>query len=140
MKGRVQRGNILLKQGLLDNSAEDFRFALKHQHAHEESQQNLLKINSIRSVIEQANNYYANGDFSNAETLLDKAIEHCQWDAELHKKRAKCRLARNDVQNSIADMRVIARLIPDSTGAYLEMAQMYYQIGDVENSLRYSFN
>jgi uncharacterized protein YgfB (UPF0149 family) len=53
----------------------------------------------------------------------------------LHRKRAKCRKARGDIQNAIADVRSIAKLVPDSTDVYLEVAEMYYDVGDVENSL-----
>lgn len=101
----------------------------------------------VRDYISEANDYFKNNDYSSAEVLLDKALEHCLWylflkfcfyfsrDPDLHRKRAKCRQSRGDIQNAIADIRAIAKLVPDSTEAYLEMSQMYYHVGDAENSL-----
>lgn len=51
------------------------------------------------------------------------------------RKRAKCRQARGDIQNAIADIRAISKLVPDATDTYLEISRMYYDVGDVENSL-----
>ena len=44
-------------------------------------------------------------------------------------------MARGETQNAIADIRVIAKLIPDSTETYLEISRMYYEVGDIENAL-----
>jgi len=133
--GRVQRGNILFKQGQLSESAEDFRYAVRTDPGHAEARDKLDKVALLHEVIESANDYFENDDCRNAETLFDQAVEHCQWSAELHRKRSKCRLARGDIQNAISDIRAVAKLVPDSTEAYLEMSKMYYEMGDVESSL-----
>uniref|UniRef100_A0A915CNB4 J domain-containing protein n=1 Tax=Ditylenchus dipsaci TaxID=166011 RepID=A0A915CNB4_9BILA len=133
--GRVQRGNILFKQGNMDDSREDFKFAIKHDPSHSEAKEKLQKISEVQEMIEQANDFFENDDYHNAETLYNMVIEHCHWNPELHRKRSKCRLARGDIQNAIADIRAVAKLVPDSTETYLEMSEMYYEVGDVENSL-----
>jgi hypothetical protein len=46
----------------------------------------------------------------------------------LHRKRGKIRLARGDTQNAITDIRAVAKLVPDSTEAYLEISRMYYEV------------
>lgn len=97
----------------------------------------LQTIEELREIITRADEYLAFDDFGNAENFLDQAIEHCAWDPDLHRKRAKCRKERGDIQNAIADVRSIAKLVPDSTDVYLETAEMYYEVGDVENSLGY---
>lgn len=133
VSGRIQRGNILLKQGRLDDAQNDYIFARNHDSA--ESHEHLEQINEIRSFVDQASYFYDNGEFASAEHFLDKAIEHCVWDPDLHRKRSKCRMARGETQNAIADIRVIAKLIPDSTETYLEISRMYYEVGDIENAL-----
>uniref|UniRef100_A0A914BUA5 J domain-containing protein n=1 Tax=Acrobeloides nanus TaxID=290746 RepID=A0A914BUA5_9BILA len=131
----VQRGNILLKQGKFDASETDFKKALKSEPNNVEAQEQLNKISLLREYVSEANDYFDSGDYNSAEVLLDKALEHCLWDPDLHRKRAKCRQTRGDIQNAISDIKAIAKLVPDSTGAYLEMSQMYYSVGDAENSL-----
>lgn len=99
----------------------------------------MQRIEELRSIIDRADEFLAFEDFASAEALLDQAIEQCAWDPDLHRKRAKCRKARGDIQNAIADVRSIAKLVPDSTDVYLETAEMYYDVGDIENSLVYVF-
>jgi DnaJ family protein C protein 3 len=130
----VQRGNILFKQGQLDQAADDFRVALK-SGPNAEAEEKLQKITDVREWIEQAVERLENDDYSTAEFVLNQVIEHCQWDPDLLRKRAKCRHQRGDIQNAIADIRAISKLVPDSTEAYLEIARMYYDVGDIENSL-----
>lgn len=53
----------------------------------------------------------------------------------MHRKRSKCRKANNDLQGAISDIRAIAKLVPDSTDVYFEMSEVYYELGEIENSL-----
>lgn len=115
-----------------------------------EASEKLQTIAVLREWVDTAIDFFENGEFGNAEEFLNRAIEvndqapnqfpqlpiqHCQWDPDLLRKRAKCRQVRGDVQNAIADIRAISKLVPDSTEAYLEISRMYYDVGDVENSL-----
>jgi DnaJ family protein C protein 3 len=98
-------------------------------------QDKLRKVQELKDIVEHADEFLAFEDYGSAEGLLDRAIEDCMWDPDLHRKRAKCRKARGDIQNAIADVRAVAKLVPDSTEVYLETAEMYYEVGDIENSL-----
>lgn len=131
----LQRGNFLLKQGRFDEASLDFKKILKSEPNNAEVQEKLKLIDLLREWAEQANDYLENEDYHSAEALLDKILEHSIWDPDLHRKRAKCRQRRGDVQNAISDIRAISKLVPDSTEAFLEISQMYYQIGDIQNSL-----
>lgn len=133
--GRIQRGNILFKQGKLDEAAADFRFAQKHDSGSAEVHDKLQKIKQTKEWIETGVYHYENGDFDSAEQMLNNALEHCQWNPDLHRKRGKIRLARGDTQNAITDIRAVAKLVPDSTEVYLEISRMYYEIGDIENAM-----
>lgn len=131
----IQRGNFLIKQGRFDQAVEDFKKVLKSEPNNSEVQEKLQLIEHLREWVDQANDYFENDDFHNAEMLLDKALEHCTWDPDLHRRRAECRRRRGDIQNAISDIRAISKLVPDSTEAFLEISRMYYSIGDVQNSL-----
>ncbi|CAD5234329.1 unnamed protein product [Bursaphelenchus xylophilus] len=133
--GRVQRGNLLLKQGKLTDAAEDFQIAIQNEPSNDEARGKLDKVLELHETYEQIDDYLANDDYEAAERLLDQAMEYCMWDPSLHRKRAKCRMMRGDIQNAISDIKAIAKLIPDSTEVYLETSQLYYDVGDVENSL-----
>ena len=131
----IQRGNFLIKQGRFDQAVEDLKKVLKSEPDNSEVQEKLKLIENLREWVDQANDYFENDDFQSAEMLLDKALEHCIWDPDLHRKRALCRQRRGDIQNAISDIRAISKLVPDSTEAFLEISRMYYSIGDIQNSL-----
>uniref|UniRef100_A0A7E4VN23 J domain-containing protein n=1 Tax=Panagrellus redivivus TaxID=6233 RepID=A0A7E4VN23_PANRE len=131
----IQRGNLLIKQGRFDAATDDFKAVLATDSSHAESREKLQHIAQLREWVEQAHDYFENDDFKSAELLLDKVLEICQWDPDLHRKRSHCRRQRGDIQNAIADIRAISKLVPDSTEAYLEISRMYYEIGDIENAL-----
>ncbi|KAI6205107.1 hypothetical protein M3Y94_00755000 [Aphelenchoides besseyi] len=133
--GRIQRGNILLKQGKISEAQTDFKTALRSEPENLDVQAKLQKVQELAELIESADELLTFEDYVTAEGILDKAIEECMWDPDLHRKRAKCRKARGDIQNAISDIRAIAKLVPDSTEVYLESAEMYYDVGDIENSL-----
>jgi len=114
---------------------DDFKIALNADSNNNEIQEKMEKINLLKGAIAQIDEYLAYEDYANAEPLLDQVLEDCAWDPDLHRKRAKCRKARGDIQNAISDVRSIAKLVPDSTDVYLEVSEMYYDVGDVENSL-----
>lgn len=135
ISGRIQRGNILLKQGQLTDAQTDFKIALAADPKNSEVREKLNKIGELQSMITRSDDFMAFEDYVSAEPLLDQLLEDCAWDPDLHRKRAKCRQARGDIQNAIADVRSIAKLVPDSTEVYLETATMYYEVGDIENSL-----
>lgn len=67
----------------------------------------LQRIDELQETIIRADDFLAFDDFASAEPLLDQALEHCVWDPDLHRKRAKCRKARGDIQNAIADVYII---------------------------------
>lgn len=92
-------------------------------------------MTELVDVYESIDDSLDNQQYNEAEKLLNYALDECLWDPNLHRKRAKVRLARGDIQNAIADVRAIAKLVPDSTEVYLETSQLYYDVGDVENSL-----
>uniref|UniRef100_A0A914I6N5 J domain-containing protein n=1 Tax=Globodera rostochiensis TaxID=31243 RepID=A0A914I6N5_GLORO len=133
--GRIQRGNILFKKGNLKEAEADFEFAVKHEPGNAESRERMQKISQIQAWIDNGLQHFENKDFAMAEQMLNYAIEHCQWNADLHRKRSRCRLARGDTQNAIADIRAVAKLVPDSTETFLELSRIYYEIGDVENAM-----
>lgn len=62
-------------------------------------------------------------------------FQSCPWDAKLREKRALCYEAMGEIQKAIADIRSLAKLVPDSTDAYFKISHLYYQTGDTEESL-----
>jgi hypothetical protein len=84
----------------------------------------LQNIEELQDMIGRSDDVMAFDDCASAEPLLDQIIEDCAWDPDSHRKRAKCRKERGDIQNAIADVRAIAKLVPDSTEVYLETANM----------------
>uniref|UniRef100_A0A1I7XUX8 J domain-containing protein n=1 Tax=Heterorhabditis bacteriophora TaxID=37862 RepID=A0A1I7XUX8_HETBA len=132
---RVQRGNVLLKQGDIDGAENDFNAVLSVEPSNSEVMAKIDLIADLRQYVHQAKMFYQHSDLKSAEYYLNKALEQMVWDASLYRMRAKCLEARGEVRKAIADMRTLTKLVADSTDAFLEISQMYYGIGDVEESL-----
>lgn len=132
---RVQRGNVLLKQGYLDKAETDFKTAAKFDSENTEVIERLKTVAEVRAFIRDGDSMFQKGDYSNAEYFYTKALEFCQWDPVLHERRAECFQQKGDVQKIIMDLRDVSRLVPDSTETFYKISNLYYSIGDVEESL-----
>ncbi|EFO20110.1 hypothetical protein LOAG_08383 [Loa loa] len=132
---RIERGNVLLKQGDIQQAKADFEAAAKADPSNTEISKKLVSIEKVRQIIDEADAYFGAGDHISAESHYSSAIEVCQWHANLYRNRAKCREKLGDVQKAIVDYRTVTKLLPDSTETFYKISQLYYLTGDVEESL-----
>ncbi|CAI4233306.1 unnamed protein product [Auanema sp. JU1783] len=132
---RISRANVLLKQGDIDNAEVDYNAVLAHDSANDEVSSKIELLSQLRQYVHQAKLFFENEELTHAEYYLTKALEHMVWDASFYKMRARCYEDRREIRKAIADMRTYTKLVADSTDAFLEISQMYYSIGDVEESL-----
>uniref|UniRef100_A0A0R3RWM8 J domain-containing protein n=1 Tax=Elaeophora elaphi TaxID=1147741 RepID=A0A0R3RWM8_9BILA len=132
---RIERGNVLLKQGDIQQAKADFEAAVKADPSNADVSKKLISVEKVRQIIEEADDYFDVGDLVSAEPLYSSAIEVCQWHANLYKNRAICREKLGDMQKAIADYRTVTKLLPDSTETFYKISQLYYLTGDVEESL-----
>ena len=51
--------------------------------------------------------------------------------------RADCYVAMKDLFKAVGDVRPLTKLIPDNTGAYLQLSHLYYVMGEADTSLKY---
>ncbi|XP_071159834.1 dnaJ homolog subfamily C member 3-like [Mytilus edulis] len=132
---RLQRGNVLLKQGKLQEARQDYETVLKKDPSNEEAQQQLQLLSPIHSDILTAKDFYANKQYDAAIDILGRVVDICPWDAELREIRSDCYLAVGDNFKAISDIRSTTKLISDNTNAYLKLSQIHYTMGDAEDSL-----
>lgn len=132
---RVQRGIVLLKQGEVDAAENDFNSVLAVEPSNSEVASKIDLIADLRQYLHQAKSFYERKNYHSAEHYLSKALEHLIWDPSLYRLRAKCLESRGEIRKAIADMRTLTKLVPDSTEDFLRISQLYYGIGDVEDSL-----
>ncbi|XP_064638732.1 dnaJ homolog subfamily C member 3-like [Lineus longissimus] len=132
---RQQRASILLKQGRLKEAAKDYADLVKHDPSNQEAQRQLDLIGPLQDDIEDAKEMVENNNHVGAIELLSKAIEHSPWDVDLRELRAECYINIGDYFKAIHDIKPTTKLISDNTGAYLKISQLYYQMGEAEDSL-----
>ncbi|GMT33095.1 hypothetical protein PFISCL1PPCAC_24392 [Pristionchus fissidentatus] len=131
---RIQRGNVLLKQGEIDGAEIDFNQASKIAPS-DELTQKLRVCAETREAAKGAQASYASGDIQTTLFYLNTALEHSPWDASLYRLRAKVYEDVGEIQKAIADMRTLTKLVADSTESFFAVSKLYYSIGDIENSL-----
>lgn len=135
LAARVQRANVILKQGDLIGARQDYQAALEVDRDNLELQKKIELTQKLEQFVEQAKMFYNENDYASANFYLTKSLEHMVWDGELYKMRAACSRQLGQTQKAIADLRNLAKIFSDSTEVFLEIAQLYYGIGDVEESL-----
>uniref|UniRef100_A0A8C5M0B3 DnaJ homolog subfamily C member 3 n=1 Tax=Leptobrachium leishanense TaxID=445787 RepID=A0A8C5M0B3_9ANUR len=135
---RLQRGQLLLKQGKLDEAEEDFKKVLKSSPSVQEEKEasaQLVKSDEMQRMKAQGVQAFDEGDYATAETLLNLVLETCVWDAEIRELRAECYINQGEQGKAIGDLRAASKLKSDNTGAFFKVSKIYYQLGDHEMSL-----
>lgn len=137
LPARLQRGNILLKQGNTREAREDFRMVLQRSADHKEAQEQLMKVSDLEDFQEEAQAAYHQGDYSGTINTLEKVIEISPWDPESRELRADCYIRMGDPQKAIQDLTPAARLRNDNRAAFLKLSLLQYRLGDHHESLNH---
>lgn len=135
LAARVQRGNLFLKQGDFDKAKIDFENILTSDQSNNEAKSQFDLTERLKQTAREAENFYAQHDYTKAIELLSPIIEHCPWGTELRELRADSYLKSGDTLKAINDLKATAKLIPDNTQAFLKISQLLYSMGDADDSL-----
>uniref|UniRef100_A0A8C6UHK2 DnaJ (Hsp40) homolog, subfamily C, member 3b n=1 Tax=Neogobius melanostomus TaxID=47308 RepID=A0A8C6UHK2_9GOBI len=127
LAARLQRGNILLKQGNTQEAMEDFEIVVSLISLFTF----LLKASSSVTACFPAL------DLSKLATvfLLERVIEISPWDPELRELRADCHIRMGDPQKAIQDLAPTTRLRNDNRAAFLKLSLLHYSLGEHHDSL-----
>lgn len=132
---RLQRGNIFMKQGHLKDAEADFKQLLDYDPSHTEAKQSLASLLPLREDVEEAEEYLENHDFKRAIQILTSCIEKCPWDPSLRELRARAYMMVGESFKAIGDIKSTTKLVTDNTEGFLKISNMYYQLGEAEDSL-----
>uniref|UniRef100_A0A9J7Z6F4 DnaJ (Hsp40) homolog, subfamily C, member 3b n=2 Tax=Cyprinus carpio TaxID=7962 RepID=A0A9J7Z6F4_CYPCA len=135
LAARLQRGNILLKQGSTQEAREDFQAVLKRSPNHEEAHDQLSKAEELELLQEEAHEAHHRGDYITTVQVLEKVIELSPWDPESRELRAECYIRLGDPRKAIMDLTPATRLRADNRAAFLKLSQLHYSLGDHHDSL-----
>ncbi|XP_040271216.1 dnaJ homolog subfamily C member 3-like [Bufo bufo] len=135
LAARLQRGNILLKQGDTQQAKEDFQIVLVSSPSNEEARSQLERAQEVEVHREQAWGAYHREDYVGAVSWLEKVVEFSPWDPSIWKLRSECHLFNGDLTKAIQDLKPTTKLRSDNRAAYLKLSQLYYIMGDHEESL-----
>ncbi|CAB1328547.1 unnamed protein product [Coregonus sp. 'balchen'] len=135
---RLQRGNLLLKQGRLDEAESDFKKVLKSNPSdkdEKEAQSQLMKSDEIQRWVTQSRANFDRKDYITAAAHLDLIIETCVWDVSSRELRAECFIQMGEMGKAISDLTAASKLKSDNTQAFYKLSTIYYHLGDHEMSL-----
>ncbi|MGH0126988.1 UNVERIFIED_CONTAM: hypothetical protein FKN15_012301 [Acipenser sinensis] len=134
---RLQRGNLLLKQGKLDEAEEDFKKVLKSSPSAKEeadARTQLIKCDQMQRLLVQTHREFNNEDYRTATAQLDTLLETCVWDVTLRELRAECYIQLGELGKAISDLKAATKLKNDNTAAFYKISTIYYKLGDHEMS------
>ncbi|XP_055937905.1 dnaJ homolog subfamily C member 3-like [Argiope bruennichi] len=132
---RLQRGNILFKQGKLDEAHIDYENVLRVDPMNSEAHHGYNLIEPIKRDVQLAYSLFADHSYHEAVDILTRLLQEVPWDAKLREMRAHCYEKLGDLMSAISDLRGILKSQTDSQLRYLKLSELYYEIGDTEESL-----
>ncbi|XP_029113123.1 dnaJ homolog subfamily C member 3b isoform X1 [Scleropages formosus] len=135
LAARLQRGNILLKQGNTHEAKEDFDAVLRGSGEHGEAHEQLLKADELEMLQEEVRSTHLQGDYMGAVSVLDRVIEISPWDPEARELRADCYIRLGEPRRAIQDLIPTTRLRNDNRAAFLQLSRLYYGLGDHQEAL-----
>lgn len=132
---RLQRGNVLLKQGELDEAHVDFEWVLRIDPLNEEANRLYSIIEPLRSDVEMAEYLYRDENFLATIEILTRILQECPWSSKLRERRAECYEQIGDLGAAVNDLRPIVKQTPDNTAGLLKLSKLLYGYGEAEDSL-----
>ncbi|KAK7089969.1 dnaJ homolog subfamily C member 3-like [Littorina saxatilis] len=132
---RIQRGNVLLKQGNLDEAEKDFQAVVNQEPNNMEALEKAQMIAPLRQQIEQARALYQHGDYQSVIHILGPVVEQCPSFQELREMRAESYVELGELGKATGELRTTVKLTPDNTKGYLRLSLLHYQMGEEEDSL-----
>ncbi|CAK8698345.1 unnamed protein product [Clavelina lepadiformis] len=136
VQARLQRGNLFLKMGKFNEAQTDYEVVLAHED-HLEATAKVEEIRPLRRNVNHASKLLEAKDFHGAINLLNQVIEvpSCPWNADYREMRALAFEHLGDLRRAISDLKPTTILKLDNTRAFLRMSILWYNLGDVEQSL-----
>ncbi|XP_078525782.1 dnaJ homolog subfamily C member 3-like [Lissotriton helveticus] len=135
LAARLQRGNILLKQGDTQEAKDDFEAVLQNSPDNEEARNQLARVQELESHMEEAQGAYSRADYTNTVAFLERVVELSPWDPEVRELRSECFLQIGDYSKAILDLKPTTKLRNDNRAAFLKLSKLYYTMGEHEESL-----
>ncbi|XP_078489894.1 dnaJ homolog subfamily C member 3 [Ciona intestinalis] len=134
VQARMQRGNLFLKMGRFNEAHSDYEAVL----AHEDNAQATAKVDELRPLrrnVIKAHQLLDGNENAQAITLLNEVIESCPWNADYREMRSTAYEKLGDLRRAISDLKPTTMLRLDNTRAFLKMSFLWYNLGEVEQSL-----
>ncbi|XP_035216853.1 dnaJ homolog subfamily C member 3-like isoform X1 [Stegodyphus dumicola] len=132
---RLQRGNLLLKQGKLDEAHIDYESVLRVDPMNPDAHHGYNMIDPIKRDVQLAYGMVADRNFHEAIAVLTRLLQEVPWDVKLREMRSQCYEAVGDLISAISDLRSILKSQMDNQLRYLKLSELYYEIGETEESL-----
>ncbi|XP_018649116.1 putative DNAj (hsp40) homolog, subfamily C, member [Schistosoma mansoni] len=122
---RKHRAYVKLRMGKLMEAIEDYE-SLNHDTG---VSAKISEIHKLQNQWEDARKLFANSEYREALTLLDKLVESVDYAEELRELRARCYLSLGDVQKGLQEMRFGVHLTNDNREGLLRISQIMYDAG-----------
>ncbi|KAG8140808.1 hypothetical protein E2320_003469 [Naja naja] len=135
LAARLQRGNILLKQGYTQEAKQDFEAVLKSNPDDAEAQNQLSRVTEQEFSMQEAQTAFQKKNYLGAVSFLDRVIEISPWDPEPKELRSECYLHLGNYNKAIMDLKPTTKLRNDNRAAFLKLSKLYYNLGEHEESL-----
>lgn len=136
VKARVQRANVLLKMGRLDEAHIDVENVLRKDNENAEANRLYTLIEPLTMQMRMASDHVSSHNYEAAVEILGEVLEQVPWDPTLRELRAEAYMGLGNIVHAISDIRATTKLKSDDTAGYFKLADLHYQLGEAEESLK----
>ena len=135
LEARMQRGQLFLKLGRIDEAHIDFEWVLRIDPERMEAHQQYSVIEAIRNELQNVDILIDHQRWIDAIEVLSRLIHDMPYDESLRDLRATCYEKVGDKHNAIVDVRAMTKMRRDDTPGLLRLSQLHYEIGEIEEAL-----
>lgn len=132
---RAQRGSLLFKLGRLEEAQADLHYVVKADPRNSEASALFNLIEPVSRNIETSKILYEENSWGDAIATLTQVMIDVPWNVQLREMRAECYENNGDLASAISDLLVTTKMKPDNTKGILKLSQLYYTLGEPEESL-----
>ncbi|XP_038050254.1 dnaJ homolog subfamily C member 3-like [Patiria miniata] len=131
----VHHGNILLKLGKMEEAKKDYIEALRQDPGNKEARERLDIIPQLQQRLTDAEGLMKADRSEEAAEYYSAVITYIPWNVGIRQLRADAYVVYGNYYKALDDYRAITKLKPDCTEEYLQMSDLNYVLGDLEESL-----
>lgn len=137
LQARLKRGELHMHAFAVDKARADFDAVLAADPSSTDASRSLATLRQLEAHMDAGSAALRHGDYAACLQHLTAVIESAPLYGLARQKRAQCYRAVGDIDNAVADLTRASKMGADLRSVSLELSQIEYDRGDMDEALRW---